>query len=98
MRAAVGSCRQVRRFNMVAAKSPNISRELPIRAQVAFAVRCARRVVHLFRLPSGHSHLAKCCKALGSAVRFAEAFANAESIDLDELAQVDERAASAVAA
>lgn len=83
---------------MPAAKSPNISRELPLRAQVAFAVRCARRVVHLFRLQSGHPQLAKCCKALGSAVRFAEAFANDETIDLDELAQADERTAGAVAA
>jgi hypothetical protein len=76
----------VRVVEMVAVKSSNKSAELPLYAQLAFAARCARRVVNLFRLQSNHPELAACCKSLGTAVRLTESFAAGDDLDANDLA------------
>jgi hypothetical protein len=58
---------------------PNISTEdlknLPLRAIVALAARCARRVEYLSLLPDGHPDLDRCRMAVDGAIRLAEDFA-----------------------
>ena len=58
---------------------PNISTEdlkkLPLRAIVALAVRCARRVESLSLLPDGHPDRDRCRTAIYGAIRLAEDFA-----------------------
>jgi hypothetical protein len=58
---------------------PNISTEdlkkLPLRAIVALAARCARRVESLSLLPDGHADMDRCRTAIDSAIRLAEDFA-----------------------
>ena len=58
---------------------PNVSTEdlkkLPLRAIVALAARCARRVESLSLLPDGHEDRARCRTAIDSAIRLAEDFA-----------------------
>ncbi len=58
---------------------PNISTEdlkkLPLRAIVALAARCARRVESLSVLPEGHEHRDRCRTAIDGAIRLAEDFA-----------------------
>jgi hypothetical protein len=58
---------------------PNISTEdlkkLPLRAIVALAARCARRVESLSLLPDGHADMDRCQTAIDSAIRLAEDFA-----------------------
>jgi hypothetical protein len=59
---------------------PSISTEdlkkLPLRAIVALAARCARRVESLSLLPDGHPDLDRCRTAVDSAIRLAEDFAS----------------------
>ena len=88
----------VRGFDMLAVTSSNKSKELPLFAQLAFAARCARRVVNLFRLQINHPELAACCKALGTAVRLVELSAAGNKIDADELALAEAGILRAVAA
>jgi hypothetical protein len=58
---------------------PNISTEdlkkLPLRAIVALAARCARRVESLSLLPDGHADMDRCRAAIDGAIRLAEDFA-----------------------
>jgi hypothetical protein len=58
---------------------PNVSTEdlkkLPLRAIVALAARCARRVEPLSRLPDGHPDMDRCRTAVDGAIRLAEEFA-----------------------
>jgi hypothetical protein len=62
---------------------PNISTEdlkkLPLRAIVALAARCARRVEPLSILPEGHPHLDRSRTAIDGAIRLAEDFAKGSS-------------------
>ena len=58
---------------------PNLSTEdlkkLPLRAIVALAARCARRVEYLSLLPDGHPDMDRCRSAIDGAIRLAEDFA-----------------------
>jgi hypothetical protein len=58
---------------------PNVSTEdlkkLPLRAMVALAARCARRVESLSLLPDGHPDRDRCRTAIDGAIRLAEDFA-----------------------
>jgi hypothetical protein len=58
---------------------PNLSTEdlkkLPLRAIVALAARCARRVEHLSVLPEGHADMDRYRTAIDGAIRLAEDFA-----------------------
>ena len=83
---------------MLAVKSSNKSNDLPLFAQLAFAVRCARRVVNLFRLQSNHPELATCCKSLGTAIRLTESFAAGNDVDANELAMAEAGTLRAVVA
>jgi hypothetical protein len=56
--------------------SPEDLKKLPLRAIVALAARCARRVEQLADLPEGQPEKERCRSALASAVRLAEDFAN----------------------
>src|SRR5271155_2183954 len=60
---------------------PNLSTEdlkkLPLRAIVALAARCARRVESLSLLPDGHPDMDRCRTAVDGAMRLAEDFARA---------------------
>jgi hypothetical protein len=85
-------------FDMSAVTSSNKSKELPLFAQLAFAARCARRVVNLFRLQINHPDLATCCKSLGTAVRLTELFAGGNDVDAAELATAEAGILRAVAA
>jgi len=83
---------------MLAAESTTASDVPPLRAQLAFAARCARRVINLFRLPFNHPEFARSCRSLGAAIRLAESFAVGDEIDADELAQAEAGALRAVTA
>ena len=50
-------------------------KKLPLRAIVAFAVRCARRVEQLSILPDDHPEQERCRSAVGEAIQMAEDFA-----------------------
>src|SRR5437867_1906595 len=50
-------------------------KKLPLRAIVAFAARCARRVEPLALLPDDHPEKERCRSAVGDAIRLAEDFA-----------------------
>jgi hypothetical protein len=58
---------------------PDLSTEdlkkLPLRAIVALAARCARRVEYLSLLPDGHEDMDRCRSAIDGAIRLAEDFA-----------------------
>jgi hypothetical protein len=57
---------------------------LPLRANVAFAVRCARRVEHLAQLPEGHPQRESRRGAVEAALQMAEAVARGSSTPPDE--------------
>ncbi len=57
---------------------------LPLRANVAFAVRCARRVEHLAQLPEDHPERENRRSAVEAALRMAEAYAMGKDATLDE--------------
>jgi hypothetical protein len=57
---------------------------LPLRANVAFAVRCARRVEQLAQLPEGHPQRESRREAVEAALQMAEAVAGGASTPLDE--------------
>lgn len=50
-------------------------KKLPLRAIVALAARCARRVEYLTLLPDGHPDLERCRTAIDGAIGLAEDFA-----------------------
>ena len=54
-------------------------KRLPLRAIVALAARCARRVEDLALLPEVHRERERCRAAVANAIRLAEAFASGES-------------------
>jgi hypothetical protein len=56
--------------------TPEDLKKLPLRAIVALAARCARRVEHLVRLPDAHPVNERCRVATANAIRLAEDFAN----------------------
>ncbi|MFI5456264.1 MAG: hypothetical protein ACHRXM_12525 [Isosphaerales bacterium] len=62
---------------------PNVATEdlkkLPLRAIVALAARCARRVESLSLLPDGHPDRDRCRTAIDGAIRLAEDFARGSS-------------------
>src|SRR4051812_12483563 len=57
---------------------------LPLRAIVAFAARCARRVHPLAQLPEGNPRREGRREAVEAALRMAEAFARGEEVPPDE--------------
>ena len=59
-------------------------KKLPLRANVAFAARCARRVEHLAQLPVGHPQRESRQKAVEAALRMVEAFAMGSDAPPDE--------------
>jgi hypothetical protein len=56
--------------------TPEDLKKLPLRAIVALAARCSRRVEHLARLPDAHPECERCRVATAKAIRLAEDFAN----------------------
>jgi hypothetical protein len=56
--------------------TPEDLKKLPLRAIVALAARCARRVEHLVRLPDTHPVRDRCRVATANAIRLAEDFAS----------------------
>jgi hypothetical protein len=58
-------------------------KQLPLRAIVAFAARCARRVEHLALLPEGHPQRDRRREAVEGALRMAEGFARASTTTLE---------------
>jgi len=64
---------------------------LPLRAIVAFAARCARRVEHLAELPEGNPQRESRRKAIEAAFRLAESYAKGADSPPDEsvLAAID---------
>jgi hypothetical protein len=54
-------------------------KRLPLRAIVALAARCARRVEHLAKLPEGHPDRERCRSAVANAIELAEGFARGDS-------------------
>jgi hypothetical protein len=59
-------------------------KELPLRAIVAFAARCARRVEHLAQLPEGNPQREGRREAIEAAIRLAESFARGTDAPPDE--------------
>jgi hypothetical protein len=57
---------------------------LPLRAIVAFAARCARRVEPLAQLPEGNPHRESRRESVEAALRMAESFARGTDAPLDE--------------
>lgn len=55
--------------------TPDDMKKLPLRAIVAFAARCGRRVEHLAVPPGDHPEAAKLSAAIAEAIRVAEDFA-----------------------
>ncbi len=51
-------------------------KKLPLRAIVALAAHCARRVERQAHLPDDHPQKERCCKAVAGAIGLAEDFAN----------------------
>jgi hypothetical protein len=62
-------------------------KQLPLRALVAYAARCARRVQSQYALPEGHPETAACQAALEAAIRVAEQFASGEQPTAESIAQ-----------
>ena len=56
--------------------TPEDLKKLPLRAIVALAVRCSRRVEHLARLPDAHPESQRCRVATANAIRLADDFAS----------------------
>jgi hypothetical protein len=67
---------------------PNFSiedlKQLPLRAMIAFAARCARRVEHLAELPEGHPGKDERRVAIDAALRLAEDVARGETCSTAE--------------
>jgi hypothetical protein len=59
-------------------------KELPLRAMVAFAARCARRVEPLAQLPEGSPQAESRRQAVDAAIRMAEVFARGTDTPPDE--------------
>jgi hypothetical protein len=57
-------------------------KRLPLRAIVAFATRCARRVQALAQLPEGHPGRERLQEAIEAALRMAEEFASGSTVPL----------------
>src|SRR4051794_41090008 len=64
--------------------APDQLKVLPLRAIVAFAARCARRVEPLAQLPEGDAGRESRRTAVDAALRMAEAFARGEGSPPDE--------------
>jgi hypothetical protein len=58
--------------------------KLPLRAIVAFAARCARRVEPLAQLPEGHPERERRREAVAAALRMAEGFASGATVPPEE--------------
>jgi hypothetical protein len=65
-------------------------KQLPIRAMVAYASRCARRAQPLLKLGRKHRDPETCRKTVDSAIRLAEAFAAGGEIEPQVVAQFEE--------
>src|SRR5580704_2897916 len=72
------------------AESATDLKQLPLRALVAYAARCARRVQSQYALPEGHEEAAACQAALDGAIRIAEQFAAGEEPSAESVAQAEE--------
>ena len=59
-------------------------KKLPLRAIIAFAAHCARRVEPLAQLPEGHPERERRRGAVAAALRMAEGFAMGSTASLDE--------------
>lgn len=65
-------------------------KQLPIRAMLAYAARCARRAQPQFKLSPKHRDAAACKKAVESSIRLAEVFVAGGEIDRQVVAQIEE--------
>ncbi len=71
-------------------------KQLPLRALVAYAARCARRVQAEYAPDPANADSAACIEAIDSAIRLAEQVASGEEPDADVFAQVEEAAVKAM--
>src|SRR5580698_10630440 len=78
------------------AESATDLKQLPLRALVAYAARCARRVQSQYALPEGHPETAACQAALDAAIRVAEQFASGEEPSAESIAQAEEATVRAI--
>ncbi len=78
------------------AESATDLKQLPLRALVAYAARCARRVQSQYALPEGHEEAAACQVALDGAIRIAEQFASGEEPTAEIVAQAEEATVRAI--
>jgi hypothetical protein len=77
--------------------TPEDLKKLPLRAIVALAARCARRVERLALLPDGHPQQERCRKAAATAVRLAEGYASGSPCSSAESAVVEIEECRAIA-
>ncbi len=73
-------------------------KQLPLRALVAYAARCARRVQSEYKLPEGRPDAATCEAAIEAAIAVAEQFALGEELSSEVVAQAEEAAVAAMLA
>jgi hypothetical protein len=84
------------RMGASVAESATDLKQLPLRALVAYAARCARRVQSQYKLPDGHPEAADCQAAIDGAIRVAEQFASGEEPSSEAVAQAEEAAVRAI--
>ena len=65
-------------------------KQLPLRALLAYAARCARRVQSLFTIAPEHADPAQAAQAIDTAIRLGEEFAAGADLDPQILAQAEE--------
>ncbi len=71
-------------------------KQLPLRALVAYAARCARRVQAEYAPDPANGESAACIEAIENAIRIAEQVASDEEPDADLFAQAEEAAVKAM--
>ena len=71
---------------------------LPLRALLAYATRCARRVQPLYAIDPSHADAAECIAAIDTAIGLAEAFAAGQKLDDEVLLQAEEGVVKALTA
>ncbi len=70
---------------MATVETPNDLKLLPLRALVAYAARCARRVQPLYAIPDDHPDARSSSEAIDQAIALAEDFAAGRRIDPGQL-------------
>src|SRR4051812_12900445 len=71
-------------------------KQLPLRALVAYAARCARRVQSQYALPPDHPDAAACVAAIDTSIGIAEQFAAGNDLDPVGLTQAEEATVRAI--